>query len=81
MLEEKFTLKINPYNRALTHQEIIEGIEDAEALICLLTDNIDKEVISAAAKLKVISSYAVGYNTDVEYATQLGIAVCTHPAF
>ncbi len=54
-LEEKFTLKINPYN-------------------------IDKEVISAAPKLKVISSYAVGYNNiEVEYATQLGIAVCNTP--
>jgi len=79
-LEEKFTLKINPYNRALTHQELIEGVKDAEALICLLTDNIDKEVISAAPKLKVISSYAVGYNNiEVEYATQLGIAVCNTP--
>ncbi len=79
-LEEKFTLKINPYNRALTHQELIEGVKDAEALICLLTDNIDKEVISAAPKLKVISSYAVGYNNiEVEYATQRGIAVCNTP--
>mgnify|MGYP000995758975 FL=1 len=79
-LEEKFTLKINPYNRALTHQELIEGVKDAEALICLLSDNIDKEVISAAPKLKVISSYAVGYNNiEVEYATQLGIAVCNTP--
>lgn len=79
-LEEIFTLKINPYNRALTHQELIEGVKDAEALICLLTDNIDKEVISAAPKLKVISSYAVGYNNiEVEYATQLGIAVCNTP--
>ncbi|MDD5408300.1 MAG: D-glycerate dehydrogenase, partial [Candidatus Cloacimonas acidaminovorans] len=79
-LEEKFTLKINPYNRALTHQELIEGVKDAEALICLLTDKIDKEVISAAPKLKVISSYAVGYNNiEVEYATQRGIAVCNTP--
>ncbi len=78
-MEEKFTLKINPYNRALTHQELIEGVKDA-TLICLLTDNIDKEVISAAPKLKVISSYAVGYNNiEVEYATQLGIAVCNTP--
>ncbi len=54
--------------------------ECAEALICLLTDNIDKKVISAAPKLKVISSYAVGYNNiEVEYATQLGIAVCNTP--
>ncbi|OQC07480.1 MAG: putative 2-hydroxyacid dehydrogenase [Candidatus Cloacimonetes bacterium ADurb.Bin089] len=80
MLEEKFTLKINPNNRALTHQELIEGIKDAEALICLLTDNIDRTVINSAPKLKVISSYAVGYNNiDVEYATQLGIAVCNTP--
>ena len=80
MLEEKFTLKINPNNRALTHQELIEGIKDAEALICLLTDNIDKMVINCAPKLKVISSYAVGYNNiDVDFATQRGITVCNTP--
>jgi len=80
LLEEKFTLKINPYNRALTYQELIAGIEDAEALICLLTDNIDKMVINCAPKLKVISSYAVGYNNiDVDFATQRGITVCNTP--
>jgi len=81
LLEDNFTLKINPYNRSLTKQEIMENIKDADALICLLTDIIDKEIIDAAPKLKVISNYAVGYNNiDVEYAIKCGIVVCNTPA-
>ena len=80
LLEDNFTLKINPYNRSLTKQEIMENIKDADALICLLTDIIDKEIIDAAPKLKVISNYAVGYNNiDVEYAIKCGIVVCNTP--
>ena len=80
LLEDKFTLKINPFDRALTKQEIMDGVRDAEALICLLTDTIDKDIINAAPKLKVISNYAVGYNNiEVEYAIKCGITVCNTP--
>ncbi len=76
-LEEAFELSYNPLERSLTKAELIEGIRDAEALICLLTDTIDREVIDAAPKLKVISAYAVGFNNiEVDYATSKGIAVC-----
>lgn len=76
-LEEAFELSYNPLERSLTKAELIEGIRDAEALICLLTDTIDREVIDAAPKLKVISAYAVGFNNiEVDYATRKGIAVC-----
>jgi len=79
-LQEVFELKINPWDRTLTHTELIEGVQDAVALLCLLTDNIDKTVIDAAPNLKVISNYAVGYNNiDVDYATNKGIAVCNTP--
>ncbi|PKN79966.1 MAG: D-glycerate dehydrogenase [Candidatus Cloacimonetes bacterium HGW-Cloacimonetes-1] len=79
-LSEVFDLVINPHDRALTHDEIILQIADCDALICLLTDTIDKAVIDAAPRLKAICNYAVGYNNiDVEYATAKGIVVCNTP--
>lgn len=76
-LHETFDLKVNPEDRALGKAEIIAGIKDAEALICLLTDTIDREVISSAENLKVISCYSVGFNNiDLEAASESGIAVC-----
>jgi glyoxylate reductase len=67
-------------DRPPTKAEIVEGVRDADALICLLTDPIDKEVISSAPRLRVIGNYAVGYNNiDVVEATRRGIAVLNTP--
>ncbi len=80
MLEERYDVKVNPHDRVLTKEEIIEGVKGADALLCLLTDPIDREVIDAGPKLKIISNYAVGYNNiDYEYAAQKGIPVTNTP--
>ena len=79
-LAEVFELRVNPHDRSLSPEEISSGVKDASALLCLLTDTIDKELMDSAPHLKVISSYAVGYNNiDVDYATSQGIAVCNTP--
>ncbi len=79
-LQEVFELKVNPRDRALTQAELIEGVQEASALLCMLTDNISKAVMDAAPNLKVISNYAVGYNNiDLDYATNKRIAVCNAP--
>ncbi|MBL7100615.1 MAG: D-glycerate dehydrogenase [Nanoarchaeota archaeon] len=80
LLEEKFELDINEEDRVLTKEEIIERLKDKDAMLCLLTDTIDKEIIQAYPKLKVISNYAVGFNNiDVEAATEKGIPVTNTP--
>lgn len=80
LLKEVFEISCNHEDRALSRQELIAGVQDANALLCLLTDSIDREVMDAAPRLKVISNYAVGYNNiDVAYATQKGIRVCNTP--
>lgn len=80
LLEKECELEVNPYDRPLTKDEIIEGIKGKNALLCMLTDKIDKEVIEAGHDLKVISNYAVGYNNvDVKYATERGIPVTNTP--
>ena len=69
-----------PHDRQPTKEEIIEGVRDADALISLLTDSIDAEVIDAGKNLKVIGNYAVGYNNiDVDYARKKGIVVVNTP--
>jgi glyoxylate reductase len=55
---------------------------DFDAIVCLLTDPVDAEVLraGAAGRLKVVGNVAVGYNNiDVSKASELGIAVCNTP--
>jgi len=76
LLEGKFDLDINEEDRGLTKQEIIKRLKGKDALLCLLTDVIDKEVIESNPKIKVISNYAVGFdNVDVATATKYKIPV------
>jgi len=80
LLEKKFELEINEENRPLPKEEIMERLEGKEALLCLLTDTIDEELMAAYPDLKVISNYAVGYNNiDVDFATKQGIPVTNTP--
>ncbi len=73
-------VEIFPENRQPTKEEIISGVKDADALISLLSDPIDREVMDSAPKLKIIGNYAVGYNNiDVDYAKRRGIVVVNTP--
>lgn len=59
---------------------IAQQIKDKEGLICLLTDQIDANLMDYAPNLKVISQVAVGYdNIDVAAATERGIAIGNTP--
>jgi glyoxylate reductase len=80
MLEDRYEVEVNPYDRVLSKKEIISGVIDKDALLCLLTDAIDNDIIDAGNDLKIISNYAVGYNNiDVNYATAKGILVTNTP--
>lgn len=64
----------------LARDALFVGVRDADGLICLLTDTIDREVISAGPRLRVIANVAVGYNNiDVAFAQQRGIYVTNTP--
>lgn len=59
---------------------LLKEIKDADALLSLLTEKIDKPVIGAGENLKIIANYAVGYNNiNIEYATSRGIYVTNTP--
>ena len=42
-----------------SREEILDKIKDKDAILCLLTDKIDEEVMDAAPNLKVISTMSV----------------------
>jgi D-3-phosphoglycerate dehydrogenase len=79
-LGERCDLEVNPENRALTKEEIIDGIRGKDGLLCHITDKIDEEVINSATDLKMIANCAVGFdNVDVEAATRRDLPVSNTP--
>ena len=61
---------------APTHEEILRNVVEADAVLCLVGDRMDKEIIDKAARLKVISTMSAGFeHIDVAYATKKGIYV------
>ena len=64
-----------------SREALLQKVPGCHALLTLLSDRIDGEVMDAAGPdLKVISNYAVGYNNiDVEEATRRGIRVGNTP--
>ncbi len=75
-------VRMNPHNRVLTRPELLRLVNGADAILSLLTDRIDGEIMDAAGKqLKIIANYAVGFdNIDLAAAKERGIAVTNTPA-
>ena len=65
---------------AIAPGELRARLADKDAVVCLLTDAIDRAAIDAAPNLKIIANVAVGYdNVDVAYARSRGIVVTNTP--
>lgn len=81
MLRERYDVEVSDYDGIIPREMLLEKVKGADALLSLLTDNIDAEVMDAAGpNLKIIANYAVGYNNiDVEEATKRGIMVTNTP--
>jgi len=73
---------VSEFDRPLKEEELVEKVKDADALLTLLTDRIDGELMDTAGpQLKIISNYAVGFdNVDVKAATDRGVVVTNTPS-
>lgn len=81
MLREEFDVTLNFEDRILTSDEIKKRAAGADALLSLLTDKIDGEIMDAiGGQLKIIANYAVGFdNIDLAAATARKIYVTHTP--
>ena len=69
MLEEKCNVQLHSGKIPIPRKILINKIKDMNGLICHPYDTIDKEVISKAKNLKVISTFSVGFDhIDIQVA-------------
>ncbi|MFN8576800.1 MAG: D-glycerate dehydrogenase [Candidatus Sericytochromatia bacterium] len=75
-----FDLEIWQEDRPMTQDELIYHSKKSDALLCMLSDKIDKKFLEECKHLKVISQYAVGFdNIDIKTATELKIPIGNTP--
>lgn len=75
-----FTVVLNPYNRKLTEDELIELLDKDVVGLIAGTEKITERVLQNANSLKVISRYGIGLdNIYLEAAKRRGIIVCNTP--
>ena len=65
-----------PEGEAFSKAELLRLLPDHDILLSIFHAPVDKEIINAGKKLKLISNYGVGYNNiDIQYAREKGISV------
>lgn len=65
----------------ISHEELLKNVTDADFLITPLSTKVDKVIIDAAPKLKLIANFGAGFNNiDTAYAKEKGIPVTNTPA-
>lgn len=80
LLRKHFIVKVYPKDQVIPRKVLLREVKQCDALLSLLTEKIDQEILNANPNLKVVSNYAVGYdNIDVKVATAKGIPVCNTP--
>ncbi|MEZ0289674.1 MAG: glyoxylate reductase [Sulfolobales archaeon] len=79
-IKEFYEVEIWDKYQAPPREVILEKASSYDALVTLLTDKIDCEVISRGRNLRIIAQYAVGFdNIDIECATRHGVYVTNTP--
>ena len=64
----------------ISKQDLFALIKDREALVCLLTEKVDDELLRAAPKLRIAANVAVGFdNIDVAACTKRGVVATNTP--
>ena len=81
ILEECFEVSVFPEeDRVVPREILLREVRQVDALFCLLTDRVDRELLDAAPNLKIVANMAVGYdNIDVAACTERKIVVTNTP--
>jgi glyoxylate reductase len=81
LLRQHADVEVNESDVPLTHEELVHKAGEVDALVTLLTDRVDADVLAAGkGRLKIVANVAVGYdNIDVPAATANGIQVSNTP--
>lgn len=79
-LAQEFEVRMHDDTVPLPKPQIIEGLAGCDALLSILSDPIDAEVIASNPGLRIIANYGAGFNNiDVAEATARRIPVTNTP--
>ncbi|KAH9508682.1 hypothetical protein Btru_049632 [Bulinus truncatus] len=82
-LTEVFNIDSYESDEAIPHEVLVESLKQKpyDALLCMLTDKIDKEVLEAAGpQLKIVATMSVGYeHIDLQECSKRNILVANTP--
>ena len=80
ILNKSFDVEYWTQPERISREELLRRTRDKEALVCLLTERVDEELLAAAPKLKIAANVAVGFdNIDVPACTKRRVAVTNTP--
>jgi glyoxylate reductase len=79
-LHEVGDVDLHDGSSAIDPETLRSRIAGKDAVVCMFTEQMDRGVIEAGDRLKVIANIAVGYNNiDVAYARSRGVLVTNTP--
>ena len=84
LLKEKgFEVEVSDFDGVLPREALLAKVKGADAILSLLTDKMDGELMDAAGpQLKIIANYAVGYdNINLADAAAPKIIITNTPYF
>lgn len=80
LLQKHYDVSVYEGSRPIDRSGLEKAFSQSDAVICLLSDTIDADLLDRAERLKIIANYAVGYNNiDVSAALARGIMVTHTP--
>lgn len=82
LIDKGYSVYIGTKDRPMNKKELIRALQKRpyEAVLTLLTDIIDKDVINSAPSVKIYANYAIGFNNiDIAEAQKRNIFVTNTP--
>lgn len=79
---EGYKVQVYSEDKIIPRKELLKNVQGCDAIVSLLTDKIDQEVLIAAGpQLKIVANYAVGFdNIDLSAAKLRNVIVTNTPS-
>jgi glyoxylate reductase len=80
LIKEEHEVESNEDDHPIARDRLLQGVQDKEGLLCMITDEVDEELVDKAPRLKMVANFGVGFNNiDVAAATKRSILVSNTP--
>ena len=80
LLDENFHIEYFDNEDPLPRKTLVKSIQDCDGVVCSLNDKLDEKLLQQSKRLKIISTYSVGYDhIDLKYAQKSNIVVTNTP--